>query len=443
MIKKILLVGGGGREHAFAQALCDHAVVYAIMGHANPGMIDCVEQSGGAYVVDDANDPQKVLKFAQKYPIDIAFVSADTPLSKGVVDILLSHNIAAVGGTQAATQIEWDKIYSIEMMQEVCPEFTPFYRVVSDTQTLHQAIQEFQQKKMQVVVKPQGLTGGKGVKVMPEHLSDYSEALSYASELLSANMGEQVLLVERLQGIEFTIMGLTDGVNLVLCPATYDYPFRLENDQGPGTGGMGCFSDSGHKLPFMSEQHWQDCQSIMQGIIEQMRQNQLDFKGVLNGGFFLTAKGIRFMEFNGRFGDPEAINIMGILQSPLADVITDMWEQRLSDNQVHFSAKASVVKYLVAKEYPNKSPEALNFTLDEAGLAQLGVRIIYSSCVRDGVSYQTLKSSRVVALMALADTVSEAAQTLNQAIERCVSGALEYRSDIGSVENLKKIQSQI
>lgn len=437
--KKIMLVGGGGREHAFAKRLCTDAVIYAIMGHANPGMIECVEKSGGAYHIDDANDPLRVLHVAQQYPLDYVFVSADTPLSKGVVDTLLAHHIPTVGGTKAATRIEWDKIYSIEMINNVCPEFTPFYRIICCPTQLSEALKEFQRKKLQVVVKPQGLTGGKGVKVMPEHLSDYQHAYDYAHHLLTGKDDDKVLLVERLHGREFTIMGLTDGINLLMCPATYDYPFRFENDKGAGTGGMGCFTTAEHKLPFMSDKDWQDCRQIMEKMIATMHQQRLSFKGVLNGGFFSTPQGIRFMEFNGRFGDPEALNILSLMQGSFADLIADLWHQRLSENSIRFNKKASVVKYLVAKEYPEKSPEALDFNIDETKLSALGIDVIYSSCVRHGKTMRTLKGSRVVALSTLSDTINEAAQRINDAISTCVEGQLDYRKDIGSIESLQPL----
>jgi phosphoribosylamine--glycine ligase len=443
MKKKILLVGGGGREHSFAQKLVEDAdaTIYAIMGHANPGIIDCVTASQGVYIIDDANQPDRVLSFAKQQQVDYVFVSADTPLANGVVDVLLSNNIKAIGGNQAATRIEWDKIYSIEMMQKVCPEYTPFYRVVADEKTLAQAIDEFKQKQMQIVVKPQGLTGGKGVKVMPEHLSDYQHASNYALELLSQKNDEKVLLVEKLEGLEFTIMGLTDGKNLVMCPASYDYPFRLQNDYGAGTGGMGCFTNTEHKLPFMREQDWNDCQTIMQRIIDQMRKEGLLFNGVLNGGFFLTPKGIRFMEFNGRFGDPEALNILSVLKSSFLKLIEDLWHQRLSTKSVEFLDKASVVKYLVAKEYPQSSPEALDFSIDKALLEKENIRLFYSSCIRKGEDYQTLKSSRVIALGAISDSISEASERINKAISQAIKGNLDYRQDIASKENLKKLQN--
>ena len=440
--KKFLIVGSGGRESAFALRLIEDTKLYAVVSHENPLIIDCVRQSGGAYIVNDPNDPIVVLNFAKKHNIDYAFVNADQPLANGVVDILLENNFKAIGGTRDATRIEWDKIYSIEMMQKVCPEFTPFYKVVSRVEELEDAISEFESRGFDIVVKPQGLTGGKGVKVMPEHLSTYQDCIDYASLLLKKNRNEQVLLVEKLNGIEFTIMGITDGKNLVISPASYDYPFRYEDDTGAGTGGMGCFTNSEKKLPFMSDNDLHVCQLIMQKIIDEMRSNNLFFNGVLNGGFFKTQKGIRFMEFNGRFGDPEVLNILSVFDGSFSALLIHIWNKTLSEDVVSFVKKASVVKYLVAKEYPDESDKITPFTLDEKAICDLDVKIFFASCIQTGEhQYETLKKSRVVAFAVAADTIEIASSLINKVIDTYVKGALEYRHDVGSQKNLEKLNN--
>ena len=182
--QKFLIVGSGGREGSFALNLMHDTQLYAVMGHENPLIADCVKASGGKYLVGDANSPAAVLGFAREHRIDYAFVSSDRPLANGVVDALLENGFKAIGGTREAARIEWDKIYSIEMMQRVCPGFTPFYRVVSSPDGLKAAMLDFESRGHGVVVKPQGLTGGKGVKVMPEHLPSYHDCIEYAGSLL-------------------------------------------------------------------------------------------------------------------------------------------------------------------------------------------------------------------------------------------------------------------
>ena len=432
-----LIAGAGGREAAFAELLSRGARLYAIMGHENPQIADCARRSGGQYAVGDADDPGAVLDFARRHMPDYSFVNADQPLANGVIDALLGADFRAVGATRAASRIEWDKAYSMEVMSEACPEYTPFYRTVSDESELAEAISEFESRNLQVVVKPQGLTGGKGVKVMPEHLRTYADCSRYASSILR-DRGEKALLVERLQGPEFTLMGLTDGRHLVASPASYDYPFRCEGDSGPGTGGMGCFTAAGMRLPFMSEQDADDCAAVMQKVIDKLRDAGSPFTGVLNGGFFKTPRGIRFMEFNARFGDPEALNVLSVMETPLSEVVQRMWDGTLSDS-VSFSGKASVSKYLVAREYPDPSPHPIRFKLDAASAEADGIGVFFASCVGAGGTYETLRKSRVAAFCASAGTVEEASLSVDAAIEKYFEGDLEYRRDIGSPENLRKL----
>ena len=449
--KKFLIVGSGGRESAFAFRLAEDCIVYAVIPHKNPLIVDCVVSSGGKYLLGDSDDPQTVLNFAKEHCINYTFVSADQPLANGVVDILLDNNFKAIGGTKQATRIEWDKVYSIQMMQKVCPEFTPFYKVVCNIEELQDAIKSFESKRLDIVVKPQGLTGGKGVKVMPEHLSTYQDCINYSSSLLKKNPDEKVLLVEKLKGIEFTIMGITDGTHLVVSPASYDYPFRHEDDCGAGTGGMGCFTNSEKKLPFMTDKDLEDCQFIMQKIIDEMKLNHLFFNGVINGGFFKTKQGIKFMEFNGRFGDPEGLNILSILEGSFSELLIHLWNKTLSEDVVSFVNKASVVKYLVAKEYPDTSDKATSFTINEEAINNLGVKIFFASCIKTGVhQYETLKKSRVCAFSTVSDSIEDASLIINKAIDTHVvfskNDSLEYRADIGSkksLEKLKKINAEL
>ncbi len=437
---KFLIVGSGGRESAFALKLAEDSQVFAVMAHRNPTIIECVEQTDGAWCVGDANSPRAVADFAEGQGVDYIFVNADDPLANGVVDVLLARNLKAVGGTREATRIEWDKIWSIELMAQVAPEHTPFHRTVASGGEVDGALKAFRDRGLDVVVKPQGLTGGKGVKVMPEHLPDHAACAAYAAALLKDRPGERVLLVEKLDGIEFTVMGLTDGEHLVPAPATYDYPFRLEGDRGPGTGGMGCFTAAGGRLPFLSDRDMTDCREIMTRVIAEMKRRGLRFDGVLNGGFFRTREGIRFMEFNGRFGDPEALNVLSVLDSPFSELIVRMWDRTLDGRAVRFADKATVNKYLVAPEYPGPSPGRGAFAMDAGAMAQTGIEVFCSACERaEGDSYTTLGKSRAVALGAVADGVAEASARIDEAIERHVSGPLEHRRDIGSAGSLEKL----
>ncbi|MEM6406676.1 MAG: phosphoribosylglycinamide synthetase C domain-containing protein, partial [Pseudomonadota bacterium] len=169
---------------------------------------------------------------------------------------------------------------------------------------------------------------------------------------------------------------------------------------------------------------------------------ELFFNGVLNGGFFITKNGIKFMEFNGRFGDPEGLNILSILKSPLSQLIRDLWHKTLTEKSVDFIEKASVIKYLVAHEYPGASKEVIDFSVDKEGIEKSGLNVFFSSAVKkDNQHYSTLKTSRVVAIGATEDTIEEASKKINHSIDNYITGSLDYRKDIGSKKNIDKLKS--
>jgi phosphoribosylamine---glycine ligase len=429
--QKILIVGGGGREASFARKLQEDSFVYAVMPFKNPTIIKAVTDTQGQYKIADVKDPIAVREFASKHNIDLAFVSADDPLSCGVVDELLKYNIKTVGGTKEATRIEWDKVYSIKVMQEVCPSFTPFFVVVDKKEQINDAITKFKEKNKQIVVKPQGLTGGKGVKVMPEHLEDFVKVEEYILELLTTKPNEKVLLMEKIDGFEFTIMGITDGESLSLAPATYDYPFRFENDTGPGTGGMGCFTQSDGLLPFLNENDIKTCYDIMLKTIKKINEKNIIFNGVLNGGFFKNEFGIFFMEYNARFGDPEALNVVPLIKGSFTQLLFNLYNKNLAKNPISYLEKSSVVKYLVAKEYPDKSPCEIIFDFDYSKITKENVEFLCSACVQDENKYKTLKSSRILALLNIDDDVKVAAKKINKVIKGNFKENMHFRYDIG------------
>ena len=432
---RFLVVGSGGREAAFASSLAEDSVVCAVMDHENPLMTQYSERTGGNWVVGDTRNPTKVAEFAEREDIDYAFISSDEPLAAGVVDGLLDSGIKAVGATRAAARIEWDKIWAAGVVNRVCSEIMPRHRIVRDTGELEGALAWFEAADLAVVVKPQGLTGGKGVKVMGPHLETYADCRDYAAELLAGRPGESVLLVERLEGIEFTVMGLTDGVHLVMSPASYDYPYRFAGDTGPGTGGMGCFAGPAKALPFMTDDDLEDCRRAMASVLDEMRRLGLRFTGVLNGGFFLTKDGLKFMEFNGRFGDPEGLNILQILRTPFSDVIRMMWNGTLTSDKVQFERRASVVKYLVGPEYP-AAGRRIAFNINAERAAEIGASIWTASCLRDGDSLVSLGRSRAAAVGAMAGSIPEASGMVEDVIAASDAGGLEHRNDIGSEDSL-------
>jgi phosphoribosylamine--glycine ligase len=438
---RTMIVGNGGRESALALRMAEHSEVHAFMGHANPSLVRHAGASGGSHAIGDVCDPRAVAAFAREREIDIAMVSADEPLAAGVVDVLLAQGTRAVGPTRAGAEIEWNKAFARSLLAEVAPEAVPMLRVVREAGEVDDAIASFDGAPL--AVKPSGLTGGKGVKVMGPHLDSHADARDYALSLLADRKpDESVLIEEKILGAEFTIQAISDGRTVLFPPATYDYPYRFDGDEGPGTGGMGSLSLASETLPFMTASHYEAACSIIESVIERLAELGRHFTGVMNSGFFATADGVSVIEFNARFGDPECMNIMSLFRGDWAAAMEHICAGRLAAGDVPLREEASLVLYLVSPDYAlaNSADGArggpYEFELDVGAIEAQGCEVFFSSAIAVGErSYRTVGTSRAVAL-------ATTAPTLETARERIVSCArsipvLEWRRDVGQESYLQ------
>ena len=426
---RTLIVGHGGRESALAFRMAEHSELHALMGHENPTIVRHVAGSGGSYATGDVCDPEVVAAFARAKEIDLAMVSADEPLQAGVVDALLAQGTRAVGPTRAGAEIEWNKVFARSLLSEVAPEAAPLVRVATAAHEVDEAIEFF--GSTPVAVKPAGLTGGKGVKVMGPHLADHEAAREYARNLLArGGSGERVLIEEKIIGAEFTIQAISDGRTVLFPPATYDYPYRYDGDEGPGTGGMGSLSVEGSILPFMTARHYAEACSIIERVIERLGSEGRRFTGVMNSGFFATADGVKVIEFNARFGDPECMNIMSLFSGNWPEVMERMSSGNLSEGDLSLAQEASLVLYLVSPDYALRAGGPYEFSLHEERIRDAGCHVFFASAVDLGEDvYRTVGTSRAVALATTAPTL----QSARERVVHCAASVdvLEWRRDVG------------
>jgi len=421
--------------------MAEHSELHAFVGHENPSILRHAAGSGGSHAVGDVCDPHAVAAFARDREIDIAMVSADEPLRAGVVDALLAQGTRAVGPTRAGAEIEWNKTFARSLLAEVAPEASPLLRVARDRREVDEAIAAF--GSTPVAVKPPGLTGGKGVKVMGPHLASHEAARDYAIGLLDGGKGgEGVHIEEKIVGAEFTIQAISDGRSVVFPPATYDYPFRYDGDVGPGTGGMGSLSMPASTLPFMTPEHYRTACSIIERVIARLGEQGRHFTGVMNSGFFATAEGVKVIEFNARFGDPECMNIMSLFDGSWPAVMERIAAGVLTAEEVPLREEASLVLYLVSPDYALRPGPAYDFSLDREAIEGAGCQVFFSSAVQISEdTYRTVGTSRAVAL-------ATSAPTLEQARARVVSCAasvpvLEWRRDVGDEAYLAGLRALV
>jgi len=277
--------------------------------------------------------------------------------------------------------------------------------------------------------------------VMGPHLASHDDARDYAASLLvRSGPGQSVLIEERVVGAEFTIQAISDGRTVVFPPATYDYPYRFDGDEGPGTGGMGSLTMAQDILPFMTPAHYEQACSIIQRVIERLAEEGRHFTGIMNSGFFATADGVKVIEFNARFGDPECMNIMSLFEGSWPAVMEKLATGTLAKGDVTLRQEASVVLYLVSPDYALRAGPAREFTLERERIESLGTNVFFSSAVQVGQdSYRTVGTSRAVALAATADTLEQARARVVEAAAG-VPG-LEWRRDVGELSYLESLGS--
>ncbi|MEA5085859.1 MAG: phosphoribosylamine--glycine ligase [Methanocorpusculum sp.] len=413
---KILVAGGGGREHAICLALTKNANVelYSVMGKKNPGIAKIARET----LIHAETDVPAVRAFAKEHNIQYAFIGPEAPLEAGLADALTKEGIGCVGPVKAAARIETDKGFCRELMNKHGIDGCPAYKLCK---TPEEAAAFIRQYPGDLAVKPTGLTGGKGVKVMGEQV-DREGAVEYAMTLKD----QVIILEERLLGEEFTLMAFTDGKTLVPMPLVQDHKRAFEGDVGPNTGGMGSYSLEDHTFPFVTETDYARALSIMQATVNALAKEGSPYKGILYGQFMNTKTGPKVIEFNARFGDPEAMNVLTILSSDLFTIAEHIISGTLSAEDVSFEKKATVCKYLVPTGYPDK-PHAGDVITP--GPAENTI-LYYANVELENSVLKTL-TSRTMAYVGVGAGLAEA-EKYAEAACRNVTGNVRYRSDIGT-----------
>lgn len=431
MMEKCLLLGNGAREAVIAEAMSEKYEMYSIMPYENPSIVEFVEKSNGKYLVGSPFDQELVEKFVLENEIQFCFISNDNLLQDGLIDLAKKLGLKTFGPTSQGAKIEWSKTYALDVVQKLAPEMIIKNFEITTAEELERAAQNYSDENF--VVKPEGLTGGKGVKVGGIHFLTKEEGIAYAKECLEAS--GKVIVQDKVKGKEFTVMCLTDGKTVVTLPITFDYPYRYDEDKGPGTGGMGCIGFSNGLLPFLTKEDVAECSKLIEKTVHYLNQDSLEFTGILYGGFFKTEQGIKFIEFNARFGDPEAMNVINSFETPFAEVATDVFHGNLSKENCKFNGKNSFLVYVVSKEYAVKSKvPPVEFTLNKENVEKKGVKLYFANAKKIGENrYTSVSNSRLFALQKTGDDFEEIKKQVYEVVKEEVDEVLDYRNDIGNI----------
>ena len=330
----ILVIGSGAREHAIVRALKrspKEKEIFCLGSNVNPGIAElCADLA-----VVNINDTHTIISYAKKKTVDLAIIGPENPLAVGVADVLWDSGIKVVGPLKDLAQIETSKTFTRNLLSEYNIHACPKYKTFSSLSGVEEFLGELGEN---YVVKYDGLAGGKGVKVSGDHLHSHDDAKIYCQELVEK--GAVFLLEEKLIGQEFSLMSFCDGENLKHMPAVQDHKRAYEGDSGPNTGGMGTYSDGDHSLPFLTKNDVNQAHEINIATAKALKNKFGDgYKGVLYGGFITTADGVKLIEYNARFGDPEAMNVLSLLESDFIEICNGITDGRLNQVDVRFKNK--------------------------------------------------------------------------------------------------------
>jgi len=420
---KVLLIGNGAREHALAEAITrGEAKLVSLMAANNPG----ISSLSSNRFIGRIDEQDLIRHIVEKTKPDIAVIGPEAPLQTGVVDFLSELKVPSVGPVKELAKLETSKSFSRRLQQQYNIKGMPRWQAF---ESMHE-IDSYMEELKDFVIKPDGLTGGKGVKVKGEHFKSISQGVEYCREVLDKH--PSVIVEERLEGEEFSLQCLTDGRHVIATPPVQDHKRAFEDDTGPNTGGMGSYSCEDHLLPFLKQEHIDEALEITKGMAKAIhKETGIYYKGVMYGGFILTRDGVKLIEYNARFGDPEAMNVLPLMETSFVDVCRAIVEGSLNTFKTKFSKKATVCKYVVPKGYPEKPVKDVKIDIGKNK-----ARAYYASIDKreDGLY---MLGSRAVAFVGISDTIDEAERIAQQGVES-VKGPVFYRKDIGTKALLKK-----
>lgn len=417
---KLLMIGGGGREHALIRKLKESPRVETIYCAPGNGGISRDAQC----VAISAMDIDSVVAFSRENQIDLVFVAPDDPLAAGMVDALEAAGIRAFGPSKLAAEIESSKVFSKNLMKKYGIP-TARYEVFDAPETALSYILE--QNAWPAVIKADGLALGKGV-VIAQNEAEARDALhSMMEDKIFGESGNRVVVEEFLTGPEVSVLAFTDGETVKPMVSSMDHKRAYDGDKGPNTGGMGTISPN----PYYTAEIAERCmEEIFLPTVRAMQQEGRPFKGCLYFGLMLTPDGPKVIEYNSRFGDPETQVVLPRLKTPLIEIVEAVVNGTLAQQEIEWEDNACACVVMASGGYPKSYPKGLEITgLDDNGQIS-GVTVYHA-----GTSYKDGKfftaGGRVLGVTACGNTLAAALQKAYDGVHRIHFEGAHYRKDIG------------
>lgn len=417
---RILLIGGGGREHALAWKLAQSDKVEKIFAApGNPGIAMLKKCSCIDLKLDDL---EKVADYAEEESIDLTVVGPEATLVAGIADVFKRRGLPVFGPSKAAAQLEGSKAFSKELMAKYNIP-TAFFKICEDMETAKAYVKE---KGAPIVVKADGLAAGKGVVVaMTEE-----EALEAIEEMMGdhkfGNAGARVVLEEYMEGEEASLLAFTDGKTVVPMLAAQDHKRIFDNDQGPNTGGMGTYAPA----PVMTDiLRLKATERILKPVVAAMAKEGTPYQGCLYAGLMIKDDVIKVVEFNCRFGDPETQVVLPLLESDLAEIMLACATGTLDQADVAWSDKAAVCVVMASGGYP----ESYEIGKVITGLAEADAQentVVFHAGTKNAAGSIVTAGGRVLGVTAVDDNIRAARDRAYAAVENIKFDGAFYRKDI-------------
>ena len=387
---------------------------------------------------------EAVLRRAREEKPDFVVIGPEEPLKEGIVDALQGElGIPCIGPTQSLARLESSKAFTRDLLSEYKIPGNVEYQVFRNMNGVEKYLRELGD----YVVKPDGLTGGKGVKLSDAHLFSIQDALNYCQELFRQNH-LAVVIEEKLEGEEFSLQSFCDGTHVRHMVVVQDHKRAWDGDRGPNTGGMGSYSCEDHSLPFLLPRHIEEAGAINEAVARALfKKTGEKYKGILYGGFMVTRDGIRVLEYNARFGDPETLNVLSLLKTDFVDICEAIIDEKLDKLPIVFERNATVCKYIVPDGYPENPVSGERIDLSNVPDESEKLRIYHAAVEKRGGEL-FLSGSRAVAFVGIGKNLVEAQAIAEEAASK-VKGPVFHRRDIGThdliehrIEHMRTLQDK-
>jgi len=424
-----LIIGHGAREHVIGETLVNSgANLFSFMSFKNAGLEDLSTK----IKIHSETDFKEIIDFCKENNIDFAVIGPEAPLVVGIVDALEKGGIPCIGPKIEAAQLEGSKVFARNLLEKYKIKSNVKSKVFDSMDGIERYIKDFGEENL--VVKPEGLTGGKGVKVYGDHLFSRTDVLEYCQELTNNN--NRFLLEEKCVGEEFTLQTFVDGKTVIGSPLVQDNKRAYEDDKGPNTGGMGSYSMEDHLMPFIIQKDVDMALEDMKKTVAAVKtETGVEYKGFLYGQFMKTANGLKLIEYNSRLGDPEAMNVLPLLKGNLVDICWSIINGNLHQNY-EFEKKATVCKYLAPEGYPVNPKKDEVIKINTEKINKTRAKYYYASVYREGEKIFTT-TSRAMGVLGIAESLEEA-EKIAEAGVGCIEGRLFHRKDVGTRKLLQK-----